>query len=249
MIRRTTGPSLSTSASSCRVCGCTEDDCTSCIRQPGTACSWVTDDDDPDAMTGDLCSACTPAARRARYEAAAPALGLVGKDALSEEEYLLLEAGQRNTAGIIARPFQVKPAVGKKLTRLGLAKCDHVGKGMTITEKGLQAIGRGDAPSAVKAPVQEQTPGIHVSGPMPPETFKLKPEDLEGSVSNAATVGSGRIRKVLHLYETVPFACVHVGNGVNTPKGSSTTTSCTRSSPALPGRAPSATRLAPTADS
>jgi hypothetical protein len=50
---------------------------------------------------------------------------------------------------------------------------------MTITEKGLQAIGRGDAPSPAKAPVQEQTPGIHVSGPMPPETFKLNPEDLE----------------------------------------------------------------------
>jgi hypothetical protein len=141
-------------------------------------------------------------------------LGLVGKDALTEEEYLLLEAGNRNTGGIIARPFQIKLDSREEAARLGLARCDHIGKGLTITEKGLQAIGRGDAPPATKAPVQEQTPGIHVSGPMPPETFKLNPADLNGSLSNAATVGSGRITKVLHLYETVPFACVHVTNGV-----------------------------------
>jgi hypothetical protein len=120
---------LDVGIAACRVCGCTEEDCTSCVRATGTACSWVTDDEDPDAMTGDLCSACTPAARRARYEAAAPALGLVGKDALSEEEYLLLEAGQQNTAGIIARPFQVKPAVGKKLTAWALPSATTSARG------------------------------------------------------------------------------------------------------------------------
>lgn len=34
---------------SCRVCGCTEDDCSQCIEKTGEPCSWVEDD---------LCSAC-----------------------------------------------------------------------------------------------------------------------------------------------------------------------------------------------
>lgn len=33
----------------CRVCGCTDDDCSQCIAKTGTPCSWVEDD---------LCSAC-----------------------------------------------------------------------------------------------------------------------------------------------------------------------------------------------
>jgi hypothetical protein len=33
----------------CRVCGCTEDDCSQCIEKTGTPCHWV---------EGDLCSAC-----------------------------------------------------------------------------------------------------------------------------------------------------------------------------------------------
>lgn len=38
---------------SCRVCGCTEADCTGCIERTGGPCSWV---------EADLCSACAPAA-------------------------------------------------------------------------------------------------------------------------------------------------------------------------------------------
>lgn len=34
---------------SCRVCGCTDDDCSQCIEKTGMPCSWVEDD---------LCSAC-----------------------------------------------------------------------------------------------------------------------------------------------------------------------------------------------
>ena len=33
----------------CRVCGCTDEDCTQCIKRTGRPCSWVEDD---------LCSAC-----------------------------------------------------------------------------------------------------------------------------------------------------------------------------------------------
>lgn len=33
----------------CRVCGCTEDDCSGCIEKTGEPCSWV---------EADLCSAC-----------------------------------------------------------------------------------------------------------------------------------------------------------------------------------------------
>ena len=33
----------------CRVCGCTDDDCSQCIARTGSPCHWV---------TGDLCSAC-----------------------------------------------------------------------------------------------------------------------------------------------------------------------------------------------
>jgi hypothetical protein len=35
----------------CRVCGCTDDDCTECIRRTGRPCVWV---------AGNLCSACQP---------------------------------------------------------------------------------------------------------------------------------------------------------------------------------------------
>jgi hypothetical protein len=37
----------------CRVCGCTDDDCSMCIERTGAPCSWVADD---------LCSACAPSA-------------------------------------------------------------------------------------------------------------------------------------------------------------------------------------------
>ena len=36
----------------CRVCGCTNEDCSRCIERTGEACSWAEDD---------LCTACTPA--------------------------------------------------------------------------------------------------------------------------------------------------------------------------------------------
>lgn len=35
----------------CRVCGCTDDDCSQCIARTGEPCSWV---------AADLCSACEP---------------------------------------------------------------------------------------------------------------------------------------------------------------------------------------------
>ncbi|MEN6421290.1 MAG: hypothetical protein ABFD76_05025 [Smithella sp.] len=35
----------------CRVCGCTDDDCSQCIERTGKPCYWVEDD---------LCSACVP---------------------------------------------------------------------------------------------------------------------------------------------------------------------------------------------
>jgi hypothetical protein len=35
----------------CRVCGCTDDDCRQCIARTGIACHWV---------AADLCSACAP---------------------------------------------------------------------------------------------------------------------------------------------------------------------------------------------
>lgn len=41
----------SSAPSSCRVCGCTDDDCSACIKRTGEACSW---------MEPDLCSACYP---------------------------------------------------------------------------------------------------------------------------------------------------------------------------------------------
>lgn len=38
---------------SCRICGCTDDDCSGCSERTGTACSWV---------EFDLCSACVDVA-------------------------------------------------------------------------------------------------------------------------------------------------------------------------------------------
>lgn len=39
--------------SECRICGCTDDDCSGCIKRTGQPCEWV---------EFDLCSACIPAA-------------------------------------------------------------------------------------------------------------------------------------------------------------------------------------------
>lgn len=45
------------SASTCRVCGCTDADCQQCIEKTGSPCVWV---------EGDLCSACSPGAELRR---------------------------------------------------------------------------------------------------------------------------------------------------------------------------------------
>lgn len=39
-------------ARACRVCGCTDDDCSACVERTGAPCSWA----EPD-----LCTACVPA--------------------------------------------------------------------------------------------------------------------------------------------------------------------------------------------
>lgn len=49
----------------CRVCGCTDDDCRGCIERTGSPCYWV----EPD-----LCSACLTTNDSASREGAAPAL-------------------------------------------------------------------------------------------------------------------------------------------------------------------------------
>jgi len=43
----------------CRVCGCTENDCSQCIEKTGQPCHWV---------AKDLCSACVPLKIRAEYK-------------------------------------------------------------------------------------------------------------------------------------------------------------------------------------
>lgn len=44
-------PESSDSTRSCRVCGCTDDDCSGCIARTGQPCGWV-------AGEADLCTAC-----------------------------------------------------------------------------------------------------------------------------------------------------------------------------------------------
>lgn len=46
-----------TSVRACRVCGCTDDDCSQCIAKTGSPCHWVEDD---------LCSACVDVDRLQR---------------------------------------------------------------------------------------------------------------------------------------------------------------------------------------
>lgn len=46
----------------CRICGCTDDDCSACIERVGIPCHWV---------TNDLCSACWKYPDAALIEAAA----------------------------------------------------------------------------------------------------------------------------------------------------------------------------------
>lgn len=43
----------------CRVCGCTDEDCTGCVVKTGAPCSWV----EPD-----LCSACVPVEIRRKLD-------------------------------------------------------------------------------------------------------------------------------------------------------------------------------------
>lgn len=43
-------------APQCRVCGCTDDDCSGCVERTGQQCCWVEED---------LCSACAPSGARA----------------------------------------------------------------------------------------------------------------------------------------------------------------------------------------
>lgn len=45
---------------SCRVCGCTDDDCSNCIEKTGVACFWVEED---------LCSACAASPEENNKEA------------------------------------------------------------------------------------------------------------------------------------------------------------------------------------
>lgn len=40
----------------CKVCGCSDDNCTRCIQRTGKPCYWI---------AGDLCSACQPEVRAA----------------------------------------------------------------------------------------------------------------------------------------------------------------------------------------
>lgn len=42
---------LSVPVAECRVCGCTQHDCTLCVERTGEPCSWI---------EADLCSACAP---------------------------------------------------------------------------------------------------------------------------------------------------------------------------------------------
>lgn len=50
---RRTGRLRDLKSGRCRICGCTEDDCSDCVEATGEACSWV-----DDART--LCSRCGP---------------------------------------------------------------------------------------------------------------------------------------------------------------------------------------------
>ena len=43
------GSAVGENVRACRVCGCTDDDCTGCVERTGEPCEWVEDD---------LCSAC-----------------------------------------------------------------------------------------------------------------------------------------------------------------------------------------------
>jgi hypothetical protein len=43
----------------CRICGCTDDDCQQCIERTGSPCYWVEED---------LCSACPVVAKETKPE-------------------------------------------------------------------------------------------------------------------------------------------------------------------------------------
>jgi hypothetical protein len=52
---------MTTEIRTCRVCGCTDDDCSGCIERTGRPCWWVSED---------LCSACAELVIRVKHGAA-----------------------------------------------------------------------------------------------------------------------------------------------------------------------------------
>lgn len=89
---------MTTQAGECRICGCTELNCSQCIERTGEACHWV---------QPNLCSACKPTADKletvallvARLARRLPADDLLRKDAVT---YL-----RRN--GLLGSPLRAKP--------------------------------------------------------------------------------------------------------------------------------------------
>ena len=49
---------MSAAKRTCRICGCTDDDCRQCIEKTGSPCYWV---------ELDLCSACKPKVRKVGF--------------------------------------------------------------------------------------------------------------------------------------------------------------------------------------
>lgn len=62
---------------SCRVCGCTDDDCLVCILWTGIPCSWI---------EADLCSSCAPGAVVFSAELVDREFGLAPDAPLSDDE-------------------------------------------------------------------------------------------------------------------------------------------------------------------
>lgn len=82
------GPVLDVRA--CRVCGCTDDDCSGCIERTGSACSWV---------EWDLCSACDEPTEPEVEEASAtpseaPSSATADPNVIADLERRLQEAGE-----------------------------------------------------------------------------------------------------------------------------------------------------------
>ncbi len=104
----------------CRMCGCTDDDCSDCVERTGSPCAWV---------EWDLCSACADHLVDERCLAqliAASERGVRSVGILLGELLSSYATGARDAITGCARESSLNPAMYRRGWAVGQAYVDHL---------------------------------------------------------------------------------------------------------------------------